>query len=595
MSDHTPTAGWGAASEQPADPTRWISLVILSSTLFIIVLDNTILNVAVPTIIREFHTQVSSMQWVISGYSLVFASLLISFGRLGDIVGRRKLFFAGASLFAVGSLIASLSHSVLQLVLGESLIEGIGAAMMLPATLSILSASFQGRERGVAFAVWGSVAGGAGALGPWIGGILTTDYSWRWAFRVNVVIAPAAIIAGIFYVRESKDERAQGFDGPGFGAVTVGLLALVFGIIEAARYGWWTPIGDQSIGGWDWPLHAVSVVPVSLALSAVMLAVFVRIELRRVGAGRPVVFDFSDLVHKGFRYGLINTMVLAMGEFGAFFVLPIFLQAGLHLSAIRSGTWLLPAGIMAFVGGGIGGQLSRRYGPKRVITIGLTLEALGIWLYVAAFSPSTSFVALLPALMLHGIGIGFATSQLTNVVLSDIPPQKAGSASGAAGMVRQVGTALGIALIGAIFVSQATSHVRHDLAKETGIPPAVRQQVVRSVGDGIGGGAPAGASDSPTRRRIETLVSNGVADAARPAVAFAGAVVTIGALLSLLVPNIAARPHAPAAPAPGSPPGSPSPDGVPAGAGDTRNVVELRRGRRGIVGRTLRPHRAARA
>jgi len=520
-------------------------LVILSSTLFIIVLDNTILNVAVPTIIRQFHTQVSSLQWVISGYSLVFASLLISFGRLGDIIGRRKLFFVGAALFATGSLIASLSQSVVQLFLGESLIEGIGAAMMLPATLSILSATFRGRERGVAFAVWGSVAGGAGALGPWIGGILTTDYSWRWAFRVNVVIAPLAILAGIFYVHESKDERGKGLDLPGVVAVTAGLFALVFGIIEAARYGWWKPVGNQSIGGWNWPLHAVSVVPVSLAISAVVLVAFVRIELRRVAADKPVVFDFTDLVHRGFRYGLINTTVLAMGEFGAFFVLPIFLQAGLHLSAIRSGTWLLPAGIMAFVGGGIGGQLSRRYGPKYVITVGLTLEAIGIWGYVAVFSSSTTFYSLLPALMLHGIGIGFATSQLTNVVLSDIPPQKAGSASGAAGMVRQVGTALGIALIGAIFVSQATSHVRHDLAQARDIPTAVREQVVKGVGDGIGGGAPVGASDTPTGRRIGILVSTGVADAARPAVAFAGVVVTVGALISLLVPNIPAEEEPP--------------------------------------------------
>ena len=213
-------AGDGAPPAGPPDPLRWIALVILSSTLFIIVLDNTILNVAVPTIIREFHTQVSSLQWVISGYSLVFASLLISFGRLGDIVGRRKMFFIGATLFAVGSLIASLSQSVVQLFIGESLIEGVGAAMMLPATLSIISATFKGRERGVAFAVWGSVAGGAGALGPWIGGILTTDYSWRWAFRVNVVIAPLAVIAGIFYVHESKDEHAKGLDPAGVVAVT---------------------------------------------------------------------------------------------------------------------------------------------------------------------------------------------------------------------------------------------------------------------------------------------------------------------------------------------------------------------------------------
>jgi hypothetical protein len=272
-----------------------------------------------------------------------------------------------------------------------------------------------------------------------------------------------------------------------------------------------------------------------------VLALFVRLEIARVRAGKPVVFDFTDLVHRGFRYGLINTTVLAMGEFGAFFVLPIFLQAGLHLTAIKSGTWLLPAGIMAFVGGGIGGQLSKRFGPKYVITIGLTLEALGIWLYVAAFSTSTTFWSLLPALMLHGIGIGFATSQLTNVVLSDIPPQKAGSASGAAGMVRQVGTALGIALIGAIFVSQATSHVRHDLAKATDVPVVVRAQVVKSVGDGIGGGAPVGASNTAVGRRVTAIVSNSVADAAQPAVAFAGGVVTLGALISLLVPNIPAE------------------------------------------------------
>ncbi len=512
--------------------------MILSSALFIIVLDNTILNVAVPTIIRDFNTDVSSLQWVISGYSLVFASLLISFGRLGDIIGRRKLFFGGAALFGIGSLIASLSQSVVQLFLGESLLEGIGAAMMLPATLSILSATFQGRERGVAFAVWGSVAGGAGALGPWIGGILTTDYSWRWAFRVNVIIAPLAILAGIFYVRESKDERAKGFDFPGVVAVTIGLLALVFGIIEAARFGWWEPVGDQMLGSWKWPIDTVSLVPVSLVISAVFLALFVKLELRRSSLNQPVVFDFSDLVHKGFRYGLINTTVLAMGEFGAFFVLPIFLQAGLHLSAIRSGTWLLPAGIMAFVGGGIGGQLSRRYGPKYVITIGLAFEALGIWLYVLVFSRDTTFLTLLPGLALHGIGIGFATSQLTNVVLSDIPPQKAGSASGAAGMVRQVGTALGIALIGAIFVGQASSRARDDLARNTQIPAAVKAEVLAGIGDGIGGGAtPGGSPDKATSDSIGAIISDGVVNAARPAVAFAGFVVTVGALISLLVPN----------------------------------------------------------
>ncbi len=321
--------------------------------------------------------------------------------------------------------------------------------------------------------------------------------------------------------------------------VTLGLASLVFGIIEAGRYGWFRRIGDQDIGGWRWPVQSFSFVPVALFSAVVFLTAFVLVELRRAERGRPVVFDFRDLVHPGFRYGLINTTVLAMGEFGAFFVLPIFLQAGLHLSAVRAGTWLLPAGIMAFVGGGVGGRLSHRFGPKYVITIGLTLEACGIWWYVVAFSPHTTFWDLLPGLILHGIGIGFATSQLTNVVLSDIPPQKAGSASGASGMVRQVGTALGIALIGAIFVAQATTHVATDLAAVPGIPTAVRHQIVQGVSTGIGGGA-APPADAPAAEvaAVSTIVSHSVAKASKPAVAFAGAVVTIGALISLLVPNI---------------------------------------------------------
>jgi MFS family permease len=196
--------------------------------------------------------------------------------------------------------------------------------------------------------------------------------------------------------------------------------------------------------------------------------------------------------------------------------------------------------VSAFIGGGIGGQFSRRYGPKYVITVGLALEALGIWGYFAVFGTRTTFLSLLPALIAHGIGIGFATSQLTNVVLSDIPPQKAGSASGAAGMVRQVGTALGIALIGAIFVAQATSHLGDQLDRATQIPQPVRQKVLNSVGDSVGGGAPATGASGPEAEQIGGFISDSVAAAARPAVAFAGTVVTIGALLSLLVPNIPA-------------------------------------------------------
>jgi EmrB/QacA subfamily drug resistance transporter len=515
------------------DPRRWAGLVVLSMSLFIIVLDNTILNVAVPTIIRDLHTDVSSVQWVISGYALVFASLLISFGRIGDIIGRRRMFFIGAALFAIGSLIASESHSVVQLFIGESVLEGIGAAAMLPATLAIISATFRGRERGIAFAVWGAVAGGAGALGPWIGGILTTDYSWRWAFRINVFVAPIAIIAAYFLVSESKDERAKGFDPFGVVLVTLGLLGVVFGIIEAGRYGWLRAITDTRVLG-------LSPVPWSILAGALFLAGFVFYELGRAKAGKPVIFDFRDLVHPGFRYGLINTVVLAMGEFGAFFLIPLFLQSALHVSALTVGTWLLPAGAAVFVSGGIGGALSHRYGPKYVITAGLVFEALGIWWYMISFGPSTDFWSLLPGLLLHGVGIGFATSQLTNVVLSDIPPQKSGSASGAAGMMRQVGTALGIAVIGAIYVSQAHTNVVDRLASVRDLPAAAQAQIRQGISgsEGGGGSRPTIEAQPATVHAVNAAITDGLSDAAASAMAFAGGVVTLGALLSLLVPNI---------------------------------------------------------
>src|SRR3954453_6802679 len=185
----------------PPDPRRWITLTIVIISAFIVVLDNPVLNVAIPTILREFHTTLPSLEWVVTGYALTFATLLIIGGRLGDIYGHRRIFVIGAALFGVGSLLASVSTSVGELVLGEAIIEGIGASLMLPATLAILSGTFRGRERATAFAAWGATAGVAAAMGPVIGGFLTTNYSWRWSFRINVIVAPLAVIGALVFMR----------------------------------------------------------------------------------------------------------------------------------------------------------------------------------------------------------------------------------------------------------------------------------------------------------------------------------------------------------------------------------------------------------
>src|ERR1700682_135351 len=227
------------------DPRRWFTLVIVISAALIVVLDNSVLNVAIPTILREFHTTLPSLQWVVTGYALTFATLLIIGGRLGDLYGHRRGFTIGAALFGAGSLLASLSGSVPSLVLGEAIIEGIGASLMLPTTLAILSTTFRGRERATAFAAWGETAGAAAAFGPVVGGFLTTNFSWRWSFGINVVIAPLAIVGAILFMRKSvRGAKRVRIDLPGAILAASGMFLLVFGLTEGGVYGWFTPVKE---------------------------------------------------------------------------------------------------------------------------------------------------------------------------------------------------------------------------------------------------------------------------------------------------------------------------------------------------------------
>jgi EmrB/QacA subfamily drug resistance transporter len=521
------------------DPKRWVTLAIVIIAAMISSLDNTVLNVAIPSILRDFHTDLPSVQWVVSGYALTFATLLIIGGRLGDVYGHRRSFMVGATLFGMGSLIASLASSVPTLLIGEAVIEGIGASLMLPATTAILSTTFQGRERATAFAAWGAAVGSAAAFGPAVGGFLTTYYSWRWALRINVVVAPAAVLGALLFMhRDGRPDRRPRLDLPGAVLIGAGMFMLVFGLSEGSTYGWLTPREPFHINGHRlWPTsRPVSIVVIVFLAGGVILAGFYFVERFKERTDRSPLFEFGQLRHLGYRYGLLTSTVAAMANLGLIFVLPVVLQDGEHLSAAKTGLWLIPFGLFIIIGAQMGGGLARRWPPHNVIRLGLVLESSGLVAVGLAVSPGVTLLGLVPGFFLFGVGYGFASSQLVNVVLSDVPRDKAGVASAANTTARQVGAALGVAVMGAILSAETIRRATHAVVR-SGLTASVKAQALAQIrARGVSFVAPPGTNPADAAALGRTMTTS-ISAGARPALFFAATLAFVGAVVALLIPD----------------------------------------------------------
>jgi EmrB/QacA subfamily drug resistance transporter len=540
---------------------RWIGLAMLSVGVSMIIVDATIVNVAVPSIIRDLNLDLTAAEWVNTSYALVFAALLVTLGRVGDVVGRRLMYLAGLVIFMGASVLAGLAQTG-EWLIAARLLQGLGGAAILPATQSILNANFRGKDRAIAFGIWGSVIGGMAALGPLLGGFLTTYVSWRWAFFINIPIGLLAIVGTLKYIGESKDEHAKpGFDFPGFILITLGLGSIVFGLIEGQTYGWIQPKRPFTIAGWTWPSTEISIIPVIIGLGIVALVLFAIIELRRRKAGKFYLFDFTMWRYPGFRYGNLAGTIVSLGEFGLLFVLPLFLQAVLGLSAFETGALLISLAIGSFFAAPISAQIARRYGPRRVVTIGMALEAVGILWTTLLISVDVNVVLFVPPLFIYGLGVGFATAQLTSIVLGDVPPQESGLASGTNSTMRQVGSALGIAILGTVLAVGLSSGVRAQLADHAPqLPEAAREgfavAIEESAGQAITAlkGDPAQLADSglvppefagfltspaarPVLDQVVTAGEHAFVDAARAAGFVALGFVLLGLLFSFLLPR----------------------------------------------------------
>ena len=458
---------------------RWVGLVFISVAVSLIIVDSTIVNVAVPSIVEDLGISSTEVQWVQEAYTLVFASLLLLFGSLADRFGRKRLMLVGVVVFAGSSVLAALAPTGELLILAR-LVQGVGGAMILPTTLSVINATFRGRERGIAFAVWGSTIGGMAAVGPLLGGWLTTDFSWRWAFGINIPLGIAVFIGIAFAVAESKEARAKGIDV--VGAVLSVLLfgGLVFGLIEGRTYGWWTSAKPFTLGGFTWP-WTISPVPVAFVISALALVGF----LSRGRRGRSSLLEFSLFRIRSFSNGNIAALVIALGEFGLILSLPLWLQFVLGFDALQTGLVLLALAVGSFVASGIAGATSGRVDPIVMVRFGIAAEIVGVVAVAVVIAPDAVWGWLLPALFVYGIGVGLATAQLTGVILQDVPVDLSGQGSGTQSTSRQVGSALGIAILGTVLFT-STGGILSNSLDDAGVPEAQRDQIVSSVVDSAG-------------------------------------------------------------------------------------------------------------
>ncbi len=460
---------------------RWIGLAMLSIGVAMIIVDATIVNVAVPSIIRDLKLDSTTAEWINTVYALVFAALLVTVGRIGDVWGRRRMYLIGLVTFAVASVLAGAAPTG-QLLIAARVVQGIGGAMILPSTQSILNTSFRGRDRAIAFGIWGATIGGMAAVGPLLGGWLTTYLDWRWAFFINVPVAAIAVVGVLHYIGESRDEHARaGVDPIGFLLITFGLGAFVFGLIEGRSYGWWTPRQPFGVLGWSWPSDTVSVIPFALAVGLVGLAAFIVVEHRRARSGRFFLFDVDLWRYPAFRYGNLAGTIVSLGEFGLLFALPLFLQGVIGYTAFETGLVFLALALGSFFAAPIAARIAHTWGPRRAVTLGMGLEAVGIISTALLVSTTVSGLQLAGPLFVYGVGVGLATAQLTSIVLSDVPAERSGLASGANSTMRQVGSALGIAVLGTVLFTTLASGTADNLAALRGTTPACTELVTTLV------------------------------------------------------------------------------------------------------------------
>ncbi|MGZ4277272.1 MAG: MFS transporter [Solirubrobacteraceae bacterium] len=459
-------------------------ILILSTAQFVMVLDSTVMNVSISQVVDDLDTTVSGVQLAITAYTLVMAAFMLTGAKLGDMWGRRRAFGIGLAVYGVGSLTTALSPNLTVLLIGWSLVEGLGAVLVIPAIAALTAINYQGRERAAAFGLLGGVAGAGAAAGPLIGGFVTTALTWRVVFASETVIV-LGILLLVRRIEDAPPAEATKLDVRGAVLSALGRGLAVFGILKSSSWGLLRPTGALTINGTEITPFGLSIVPFLITAGVIVLGAFARWEQRVVDRGGTPLLRPDLLRIPQMRAGLSTVLSQYLIIAGTFFVLPLYLQLVLGKNALETGLKILPISVTMMVAALFGPRLAERRSPRQIVRGGLAIVFIGLILLMATISPSLSSVPFALALALFGTGVGLVISQMGNVVMSSVGESRSSEAGGVQGAAQNLGQSLGTALIGAVLLAGLTTGFQNAVAADPAVPPSVQQTVATSTEGGL--------------------------------------------------------------------------------------------------------------
>jgi MFS family permease len=540
-------------SEERTGLALWAPMIAVSLAMFIIVVDSTMMNVAVPTIAKDLKTQVSSVQAAISIYSLVMASLMITGGKLGAIQGVKKMFGVGLFIFGVGTLLAAVSWNIESLILGWSFLEGIGAALMMPLAYTLIMANYEGKQRALGFGVLAGVQATAAAVGPILGGLLTTFLSWRWGFAGEVVIA-IAIVPFLPRVKELVTaEKGTTLDWGGTALSTVGLFSIVLGALLAGRYGWWEARRPFMIGETQVNPLGLSPTPWLILIGLCFVVGFVHWQWRRESQGLAPLVRLRVLANTELFSGIVTYIFRALFIAGLLFVFPLYMQSALEFSAFESGVAILPFSIATFVVSMWTASWGERFSPKRLIQVGFVFMGAGVVLYMQGVTPNMTIGEMVIPMSLLGIGLGLVMAQLLNLTLSAVDPIDNSEASGVTQSLGQLGESLGVAVIGSVLTAFFLTSIVTGVARSDNVQLSAAEQdravieledTTAALSDEQGEELFKSLSENE-RTELGKLIDQSSTDAMKDTLAVTLVFVVLGFLASTFLPDKRERPVKP--------------------------------------------------